>query len=180
MELAPPVSARSYAPYGTTGIALSVKRRSFAWHQICSYPHEEPSVQRGYSVQTDLNVRIFDGGDEHCVPLHHLSAVDDFAATSMPDTGVIGRLLATVPDGPFSAAVVNGTYIPADKTRQHHSVTLLGGPHDEVPHAWCHSHIASWSREYGLNEETGTEYARITTWVFLGVFTPRVVVLPFG
>lgn len=48
-------------------------------------------------MQADLDVRTFDGGDGDGVALHHLSAVDEFASTSMTDTGVIDRLLATVP-----------------------------------------------------------------------------------
>jgi hypothetical protein len=68
-------------------------------------------------VQTDLNVRILDRGDEHDVALHQLSTVDDLASTSMTNTGAIDGLLATVPDVPFPSAIFDGTYIPADTTR---------------------------------------------------------------
>jgi len=101
-------------------------------------------------VETDLNRRIFDGRDEHRVTLHQLSGIDDFASTSMTETGVIDRLDATVPNVPFSAAIFDGTYFPADATRDNYAAALRDRVHDEVTHAWLHSHIASWSREYDL------------------------------
>jgi hypothetical protein len=101
-------------------------------------------------MQTDLNIRVFDGRDEYGVALHDLSAIDDLASTSVTDTRVVGRLDATVPNVPFSAAIVDRTYLAADKTWDNFAMALRGGPHDEMANAWLHSHIALWSREYDL------------------------------
>jgi hypothetical protein len=131
-------------------------------------------------VETDLNRRIFDGRYEHRVTLHQLSGVDDFASTSMTETGVIDRLDATVPNVPFSAAIFDGTYFQADPTRDNDAATLRDRVHDEVTHAWLHSHIALWSREYYLREKTDAEHAGITTRVCPVVLAPGIVILTLG
>ena len=116
-------------------------------------------------MQTDLNVRVSDGGDEHYVTLHHLSAVDDLVSISIVNTGVIGGLLATMPNVPLSAAAFDGTHIPSDQTRLNDAMALRGRPHDEVTHAGGHPYIRMWSREYDLREKTGAKHAGVTTWV---------------
>ena len=138
-------------------MALVVSKKLLAGLHISSNPHKEPSVQGGYTVETDLNLRIFDGRDEHRVTLHQLPGVDDFASTSMTETGVIDRLDATVPNVPFSAAIFDGAHIPADSTRDNYAAALRDGVHDEVTHAWLYSHIALWSCEHDLREETEAE-----------------------
>src|ERR1035438_2341874 len=90
---------------GGCGVALVVSKKLLAGLHISSNPHKEPSVQGGYTVETDLNLRIFDGRDEHRVACPPLSGVDDFTSASMTETGVTDRLDATVPNVPFSAAI---------------------------------------------------------------------------
>jgi hypothetical protein len=110
---------------------------------------------------------------------HDLSAIDDFASTSVPDTGVVGGLVAAVPNFPFPAAIVDGTHFPADETRDDYATTLRRGPYNEVTHASLHSHIALWSSEYDLREKADAGHATIPTRILFTVPTPRIVVLSF-
>lgn len=131
-------------------------------------------------MEADLNARVLDGGYEHNMILHCLSAVDDFAPISVTDTWVVGGLFTTMPDVPFPAAVFDGAHIPADETRDDYATTLRDGPYDEVTRAWRRSHIASRSRECDLSEEADAGNARIPTRVSLAVRAPRFVILPLG
>jgi hypothetical protein len=130
-------------------------------------------------MQAYLDVRIFDSGDEYRMALHDLSAIDDLASTSVSDATVVGGLVAAVPNCPFSAAIVDGTYFPADETRDNDATTLRRGPYNEVTHASLHSHIALWSSEYDLREKADAGNATIPTRILFTVPTPRIVVLPF-